>query len=102
MLPNVEMEHTWTGYICVSRNGTPGFGRVAPTIYAAVSQNGFGVTQGTISGVLAADMACGEDNPLIADMESLGTPPRLPPRPALDLGVRAWFAWKLLRARAER
>lgn len=102
MLPKVEMEHTWTGYICVSRNGSPGFGRVAPTVYAAVGQNGFGITQGTISGLLAADMACGEDNPLIADMESLGTPTRLPPRPALDLGVRAWFAWKLLRARAER
>ena len=101
MLPAVEMEHTWTGYLCLARNGAPGFGRVAPNVYAAVCQNAVGVTKGTIAGVLAADMACGEDNPLIADMESLGTPDKLPPRPFLDLGVRARFAWELLRARHE-
>ncbi len=31
MLPNVTMEHTWTGYVCASRNGSPGFGRIART-----------------------------------------------------------------------
>ncbi|MFS2013023.1 NAD(P)/FAD-dependent oxidoreductase [Azospirillum sp. CT11-132] len=101
MLPDVGMEHTWTGYICLSRNGAPGFARVAPDVYAAVCQNGVGVAKGTIGGVLAADMACGEDNPLIADMESLGAPTGLPPRPFLDLGVRSRFAWELWRARAE-
>ncbi len=38
--------------------------------------------------LLAADMACGVDNPLIADTESLGQPQRLPPPPFLGLGVR--------------
>jgi glycine/D-amino acid oxidase-like deaminating enzyme len=101
MLPKVEMAHTWTGFICLSRNGTPGFGRVAPNVWAAVCQNAVGVTKGTIGGILAADMACGEDNPLIADMESLGAPNRLPPRPFLDIGVRARFAWEIWRARGE-
>ena len=101
MLPAVEMEHTWTGFICLSRNGSPGFGRVAPNVYAAVCQNAVGVTKGTIGGILAADMACGEDNPLIADMESLGKPNGLPPRPVLDIGVRARFAWEIWRARQE-
>lgn len=96
MLPDVTMEHTWTGYICLSQNSAPGFGHVAPGVYAAVCQNAVGVTKGTIAGILAADMACGEDNPLIAHMESMGTPNRLPPRPVLDLGVRARFAWELL------
>ena len=102
MLPNVEMEHTWTGFVCLSKNGAPGFGRVAPNVYAAVCQNAIGVTKGTASGVLAADMACGEDNPLIGDMEALGTPEALPPRPFLDLGIRAKLAWELWQARAER
>ena len=101
MLPEVMMEHTWTGFICLSRNGSPGFGRVAPNVYAAVCQNAVGVTKGTIGGRLAADMACGVDNPMIADMESLGEPDKLPPRPFLDIGVRAKFAWELWRARAE-
>ena len=101
MLPQVGMEHTWTGYLALSQNHAPGFGQVAPGVYAAVCQNAVGVTKGTIGGILAADLACGEDNPLIADMESLGTPDRLPPRPFLDLGVRAKFAWEIWRARAE-
>ena len=81
MLPAVAMEHTWTDFLCLSRNHAPGFGRIAPNVYGAVCQNAVGVTKGTISGTLAADLACGQDNPLIADMESLGAPSRLPPRP---------------------
>ena len=38
-----------------------------------------GVTKGTIGGLLAADMACNEDNELIAYMQSLGTPNTVPP-----------------------
>jgi glycine/D-amino acid oxidase-like deaminating enzyme len=102
MLPEVTVEHTWTGYVCLSRNHAPGFGRVAPNIHSAVCQNAVGVTKGTIGGLLAADMACGVDNPLIADMESLGTPSPLPPRPFLDIGVRARSAWELWRNRHER
>jgi glycine/D-amino acid oxidase-like deaminating enzyme len=101
-LPKVDIEHTWTGYVCLSRNGAPGFGRVAPNVWAAVCQNAVGVTKGTVGGLLAADLACGVDNPLIADMESLGTPAVLPPRPFLDIGVGARLAFELWRARAER
>jgi glycine/D-amino acid oxidase-like deaminating enzyme len=102
MLPDVEMEYTWTGFVAMSRNGSPGFGRVAPNVYAAVCQNAIGVTKGTISGILAADLACGQDNPLIAYMEGLGSPDKLPPQPFLDIGVRAKLAWDLWAGRAER
>lgn len=100
-LCEVTIEHTWTGYVCLSRNYAPGFGRVAPNVWAAVCQNAVGVTKGTISGVLAADLACGVDNPLIADMESLGKPAWLPPRPLLDLGIRLRYRWDLWRSRHE-
>jgi glycine/D-amino acid oxidase-like deaminating enzyme len=101
-LPKVTIEHTWTGYVCLSRNGAPGFGKVAANVWTAVCENAVGVTKGTIGGVVAADLACGHDNPLIADMEALGKPSTLPPRPFLDLGVRARLAWELWQARAER
>ncbi len=101
-LPKVTIEHTWTGYVCFSRNGAPGFGKVAPNIWSAVCCNAVGVTKGTISGLLAADLACGHDNPLIADMEALGSPSALPPRPLLDVGVEARMAWELWQARGER
>ena len=100
-LRDVELEHTWSGFICLANNGSPGFGRVAPTVHTAVCQNAVGVTKGTIGGILAADMACGIDNELIADMEGLGTPDRLPPRPFLDIGVRAKFAWEVFGSRHE-
>ena len=101
MLPEVEMEYTWTGYICLSQNGAPGFGRLADNVYCAVCQNAIGVTKGTAGGMLAADMACGVDNELIAFMQSLGEPNRLPVEPFLGLGVRARLAWELWKGRRE-
>ena len=102
MLPDVTMEHTWRGFVCLSRNHAPGFGRLGPNVLGAVCQNAVGVTKGTIGGLLAADMACGVDNPLIKDMESQGAPERLPPRPFLDLGVHARFALEMWRGRNEK
>ncbi|MBT4041009.1 MAG: FAD-binding oxidoreductase [Rhodospirillales bacterium] len=94
MLPNVTMEHTWTGYVCLSRNGSPGFGQVAPNAWSAVCQNAVGVTKGTASGLLAADQATNVENPLISHMESLGVADALPPEPFLGLGVRARLLWE--------
>ena len=102
MLPDVRIEHTWRGYVCLSRNHAPGFGKVGPHTFAAVCQNAVGVTKGTISGLLAADMATGEDNPLIADMEAQGRPAPLPPAPFCDLGVHARLALDQIRWRKER
>lgn len=101
MLPQVEMEYTWTGFICLSQNGAPGFGKLAANIHSSVCQNAIGVTKGTAGGMLAADMACGIDNELIGYMQSLGEPSLLPIRPFLDIGVRARLAWELWRARKE-
>jgi glycine/D-amino acid oxidase-like deaminating enzyme len=101
MLREVTIEHTWAGFVCLSQNHAPGFGKVAPNVWTAVCQNAVGVTKGTIAGVLAADMACGEDNPLIVDMEALGRPRKLPPEPFLGWGVRLRNRWDLWRARHE-
>ena len=100
-IAGVEMEHSWTGIICLSRNAAPGFGRLASNVWSAVCQNAVGVTKGTISGILAADLASGVDNPLIADMQSLGEPSLLPPQPLLGVGVRARLLWELWNNRHE-
>lgn len=101
MLKGVTMEHTWTGFIVVSRNGAPGFGEVAPNVYSAVIHNGVGLTKATAGGMLIADKACKLDNPLLADIEAQGDPTPLPPGPFLDLGVRTRLKWELWRHRAE-
>ncbi|WP_370674987.1 NAD(P)/FAD-dependent oxidoreductase [Pleomorphomonas sp. PLEO] len=100
-LSDVTIAHTWTGYICLSRNGAPGFGEVAPGVWASVCQNAVGMTKGTIGGLLLADKALGVRNPLIEDIEAVSGPAWIPPRPALDIGVRARFAFELWRSRAE-
>jgi len=101
MLPKVGMEHTWSGIVCLSRNAAPGFGQLASNVWSAVCQNAVGVTKGTFGGTLAADMATGRDNPMIADMLDLGEPDPLPPRPFLDIGVRSRFGWELWSNRHE-
>ena len=101
MLPAVEMEHTWSGILCLSQNSAPGFGKLASNVWSAVCQNAVGVTKGTFGGTLAADLATGRDNPLIDDMMSLGEPSILPPRPFLDIGIRSRFAWELWSNRHE-
>lgn len=100
-LEAVGLEHTWSGFVCLSRNGAPGFGRLAPNVWSAVCQNAVGVTKGTFGGILAADLATGRDNPQISDMQSLGEPDILPPRPFLDIGVRSRFFWELWSNRHE-
>ena len=101
MLPNVEMEHTWSGIVCLSQNSAPGFGQLEHNVWSAVCQNAVGVTKGTFGGMLVADMACEKENALIKDMESLGQPTKLPPRPFLDVGVRSRFMWELWSNRHE-
>lgn len=101
VLPKVTFENTWVGYICMSRNGAPAFGQADHNVWMAACQNGIGVTKGTISGLLAADLACGRDNPLIADMLALGSPQALPSRIPLEIGARALMRWESWKNRLE-
>ncbi|MEM1300826.1 MAG: FAD-binding oxidoreductase [Pseudomonadota bacterium] len=100
-LPDVTMEYTWAGFICLSRNGAPAWGQIASNVWLAACQNAVGVTKGTISGLLAADLACGRDNELIPDMESLGAPVDLPPRWMTEIGARVRLGWEVFKSRHE-
>ncbi|MEI7375568.1 FAD-binding oxidoreductase [Dickeya chrysanthemi] len=86
-LADVPVAHTWSGMISVTRNGAPGWGCYGDNLYAAVGCNGAGISKQTIAGSTLADLATGVDNPLIADMQALGKPNFIPPRPLLDIGI---------------
>ena len=101
MLPKVGIEYTWGGSLCMSRNRGTVFGRLADNVFGALCQNGVGVTKGTASGLAIAELAAGEDSRRVADMMIFPGPEPLPPRPFLDLGVRARLAWEELRAGPE-
>lgn len=97
MLPDLDIEHTWAGFVCLSRNFAHGLSIVADNVFTAVCENGVGATKSTISGVCAADLALGERNPLTDDLGSFGTPQQLPPSPFFETGFtlkRRYESWR--------
>lgn len=88
-LSDVNIEHTWSGTISVTRNGAPVWGQVGPKVWAVGGCNGAGISKQTIAGRLLADYVLGEDNPLIASMQALGQANWMPPSPFLDVGIAA-------------
>ncbi|HVF14333.1 MAG TPA: FAD-binding oxidoreductase [Acidimicrobiales bacterium] len=100
-LAAVGLEYTWGGTVGVTANHVPYFGQVRPGVYTSAGCNGVGMTLGTISGVLLADMAAGVDCPLLADLQRLPRPAFVPPRVLLEPIVRASVRWRQSRIGAD-
>ena len=98
MLPEVAMEHRWSGQICLSWNGVPAFGEIEEGVYAAGCQNGLGVCKGMLHGKLIADLAAGGNAPFVADLLALDAPKKLPPEPFASLGANFNIWWLQRRA----
>ena len=101
MLEGMAMHYRWGGRLCLSRNGVPAFGEVERNLFAACCQNGLGTTKGTLAGMLAAELAAGHDNSMIAEWQAFDHPGRLPPEPLAWLGANAVMRWKERRAGLE-
>ena len=101
-LGEIELEHFWMGWLAVSQNHAPAFGRIADNAYAASCCNGSGIVRHTAAGMLIADLALGRKNPLIDDFLVEGTANYIPPRPLRDIGVGLTLAWDMWRGRAEQ
>jgi len=93
-LPELEIDSTWSGLVCVSSNLVPAFGCLAENIYVSGGYNGSGVTGGTIRGHLIVDYALGCESELLDALDAFPPPGWIPPRPFLDLGA----LWRLRRA----
>lgn len=102
VLADVPMEYRWGGRLCLSWNSMPAFGEVDEGIYAASCQNGLGTVKGTLSGMMAAELAVLGNNDNLRDFMSQDAPSRLPPEPFLSVGAnltmryREWQAGKEL------
>ncbi|WP_179403193.1 NAD(P)/FAD-dependent oxidoreductase [Burkholderia guangdongensis] len=101
-LGEIGLEHFWMGWLAVSRNHAPAFGRIADNAFAASCCNGSGIVRHTAAGMLIADLALGRDNPLIDDFLIEGTANTIPPRPVRDIGVGLTLMWDMWRGRAEQ
>ncbi len=101
MLSNVEMEYSWGGMLCLSRNSVPALGEVDDGLYSACCQNGLGATKGTLHGKLMAEMASGQSSELLDSVLAQDQPARLPPAPITFLGANAVMRWGEFRAGPE-
>jgi gamma-glutamylputrescine oxidase len=58
-LEDAAVEHTWGGYIDISLNRAPHFGRLASQVYFLQGFSGHGIALGTMAGKLVADAVAG-------------------------------------------
>lgn len=92
MLRGIEMEYRWGGKLCLSLNDVPAFGEIEDGMFSACCQNGLGTARGTLSGILAADLASGnlrDNHQSLARMMALPAPKKLPPEPFASIGAKA-------------
>ena len=59
-LKNTKVEYTWGGYVDISMNRAPDFGRIAPNIYYLQGFSGHGVALTGMAGKLVAEAITGQ------------------------------------------
>jgi glycine/D-amino acid oxidase-like deaminating enzyme len=102
MLGQVDMEYRWSGRMCLSRNDVWAIGEQAKNLYSACCQNGLGTTKGTIAGIVAAEMACGNrPDSLIPDFIAEAAPDKLYPEPVMSIGASNYLRFREWRAGKE-
>ncbi|NBR04115.1 MAG: FAD-binding oxidoreductase, partial [Alphaproteobacteria bacterium] len=101
MLAEVDLEYSWGGRLCLSRNSVPAFGEVEPGMFAACCQNGLGTAKGTLAGIGAVELATRSNSPIVQDLLSYDEPVKLPPAPIARLGATLVLRWREWRAGAE-
>ena len=99
MLPDVGFEQVWAGHLCLSKNGVAVMGEVEDGVYSACVQNGLGTARGTLTGIGAAELACGVESEITRFFTAEPPPRKLPPQPLRDLGGNLVLRWKEHRAR---
>lgn len=94
MLKGVDMEYRWGGRLCLSLNSVPAFGEVENRVFAASCQNGLGTVKGTLSGMMAAELAVSKRSQNLEEFIRHETPKKLPPEPFLSVGANMTMRWK--------
>ena len=100
-LAGLKMEHVWAGHLCLSMNGVSVMREIENGVYSACVQNGLGTARGTLTGMGAAELACGVTSEITKHFTSEGRPSRLPPQPFRQIGANAVLRWQEHRARSE-
>jgi glycine/D-amino acid oxidase-like deaminating enzyme len=93
-LRGLRQEHSWAGHLCLTRNGVSVMRELEPGLYAGCVQNGLGTARGTLTGIGAAELACGTTSAITRHFTAQPDPTPLPPQPLATLGANGWLRWK--------
>ncbi len=98
-LAGMSFEHVWAGHACLSRNGVAVMREIDDGVFSACVQNGLGAARGTLTGMGAAELACGEESAITRRFTAEDEPARLPPQPVREIGMNAVLRWREWMAR---
>lgn len=101
MLKGVDMEYRWGGRLCLTWNSVPAFGEIDDRVWSACCQNGLGTVKGTLSGMMAAELAVLGTSSTLSEFLIHNEPKALPPEPFLSLGANTTMRWKEFQAGIE-
>lgn len=100
-LADVRFQYSWSGHLCLSKNGVSVMRELEPGLFSACVCNGLGTARGTLMGIAAADLACGRASEIAKFFLAEEEPAKLPPHPFDTIGANAYMRWKEWQARAE-
>ncbi|MTH95755.1 FAD-binding oxidoreductase [Roseibium sp. RKSG952] len=100
-LRGMKMEYQWAGHLCLTRNSVSLMRQLEDNVYSACVQNGLGTARGTLTGIGAAELACGVDSDITRHFTVEPEPAKLPPQPFRDWGANAVLRFKEWHAAAE-
>jgi glycine/D-amino acid oxidase-like deaminating enzyme len=100
-LAGLAPQYTWAGHLCLSLNGVSVMREIDKGVYAACVQNGLGTARGTLTGMAAAELACGQTSDVTEFFTREDRPKRLPPQPFQQIGANTVLRWKEYRATKE-
>lgn len=97
-LAGMRMEHAWAGHLCLTLNGVSVMRKLDEGLYSGCVQNGLGTARGTLTGIGAAELACGVRSDITRHFTAEPRPRRLPPQPFQQIGANAVLRYKEWRA----
>ncbi|MBQ0751053.1 MAG: FAD-binding oxidoreductase [Roseovarius sp.] len=100
-LKGMRMQYAWAGHLCLTLNGVAVMRRLDDGLYSGCVQNGLGTARGTLTGIGAAELACGITSDITHHFTAEDSPRRLPPQPFQQIGANAVLRYKEWRAREE-
>jgi glycine/D-amino acid oxidase-like deaminating enzyme len=98
-LSGMAMQYGWAGHLCLTLNGVAVARQLDDGVFSGCVQNGLGTARGTLTGVCAAELACGVESDITRHFAAEAPPRRLPPQPFREIGANAVIRYKEWKAR---